>query len=293
MKRGKMREQLLGLIQKDGILPPFPEIINRLREMIEDPDTGINDVAKVIQSDPVLAGRLIHLANSVFGSSSVFFATELTRALSRLGLKMAMDLAYSLKMPHLFKDNVIIDQRLFWRHSLALGIMSSKVAKLLGATPEQVSHAYLGGLMRKTGVLLFANLIPEQYEAFLEKVENVLKKQLSNDRRSIGLFNLGPLETKLFGIDNAELGAAFMRRWWSVDPEVINYVQFRPTGVKKDLEHVTEIARYILCAEGIPDGLMSVQGTLTPEYVQNKIGFSVEEYNLLTEDFSEDLNAFA
>ena len=41
-----MREQLLASIQKDGILPPFPGIINQLREMIEDPNTGIFDSSR-------------------------------------------------------------------------------------------------------------------------------------------------------------------------------------------------------------------------------------------------------
>ena len=130
-------------------------------------------------------------------------------------------------------------------------------------------------------------------EAFLKKVETVLKKQVNSERKSIGLFNLGPLENKLFGIDNGELGASFMKRWWSVDPEVIDYVQFRPAQLKKDLSHVIEIARYILCAEGIPDGLLSIQGSLTPEYVQKKVGITPEAYQLLTEDFVENLNAFA
>jgi len=288
-----MREKLLDMIQKDGILPPFPEIISQLREMIEDPDTGINDVAKVIQSDPVLAGRLIHLANSVFGSSSVFFATELTRALSRLGLKMAMDLAYSLKMPNLFKENACINHKIFWRHSLGLGIMSAKVAQSFDATPEQVSHAYLGGLMRKTGILLFANLIPEEYSVFLNKLEAHLKKQIQEEKRSIGLLNLEQLETKLFGINNAELGSAFMKRWWSVDPEVIDYVEFRPTEVHPRLSYATEISRYILCAEGISNGLMTLQGSLSPEYVQRKTGLSAENYTMMTAELTTELSAFA
>ena len=93
-----MREELLQALEQDGLLPPFPDIIIRLRKMIEDPDTGMDEVARVVQSDPVLAGRLIRLANSVFGSGTSFTTNNLNRALGRLGLKMAMDLAYSLKV---------------------------------------------------------------------------------------------------------------------------------------------------------------------------------------------------
>ena len=288
-----MRDQLLTMIEKDGILPPFPEIITRLREMIEDPDTGINDVARVIQSDPVLAGRLIHLANSVFGSSSAFFATELTRALSRLGLKMAMDLAYSLKVPNLFVEGNVIDHKLFWRHSLGLGLLSSKLAQHFGGNATAVSHAYLGGLMRKTGILLFANLITEEYAAFLQEIEGELEEKFNGEKKNIELINIENFEKEAFGICNAELGAEFIQKWWSVDPKVVKYVRERPTDLEGGLKHSIEIARYILCAEGIPNGVLSTQGSIPPAYVQARFGLTIEEYEALTSDLSTELNVFA
>jgi len=289
-----MREQLLSMIQKEGILPPFPEIITRLREMIEDPDTGINDVARVIQSDPVLAGRLIHLANSVFGSSSVFFATELTRALSRLGLKMAMDLAYSLKVPNLFKEDTLIDHRLFWRHSLGLGIMSSKIAQSMGANSSDVSHAYLGGLMRQIGILLFSNLIPEEYGAFLEEVEENLKAEAKeNEHKTMGLINLESFEQKTFGLSSAELGAAFIEKWWELDPKVVYYVRTRPQNIEANVEHAIEIARYVLSAEGVSDGIIDINSGISREYIQARFGFTETEYQELTSELSTELNIFA
>ena len=41
------------------------------------------------------------------------------------------------------------------------------------------------------------------------------------------------LENKRFGIDNAEPAAAFIKRWWKVDPEVLDYVQCRPRHSKQ------------------------------------------------------------
>jgi HD-like signal output (HDOD) protein len=287
-----MRDQLLEMIQKNGILPPFPEIINKLREMIEDPNTGINDVARVIQADPVLAGRLIHLANSVFGGSGAFYATELTRALGRLGLKMAMDLAYSLKMPNLFQNTSVIDTRLFWRHSLALGIVSSKVAQTFEPNSTELSHAYLGGLMRKIGILLFSHLIPEEYGQFLEKMKVEFLEKQSQSTRSIGLINLEGFEEEHFGISNAELGAEFIKKWWSLAPEVIDYVQTRPTTIEIRLSHSIEIARYILCAERVPDGILDLSGNMSIDFVQQRFGFLPEKYKMMTSDLNEQLNVF-
>ena len=42
-----------------------------------------------------------------------------------------------------------------------------------------------------------------------------------------------------------ELAAAFIQRWWKVDPEVLAYVQCRPKIVQNQTEHLVEIARYV------------------------------------------------
>ena len=158
-----MREELLQALEQDGLLPPFPDIIIRLRKMIEDPDTGMDEVARVVQSDPVLAGRLIRLANSVFGSGTSFTTTNLNRALGRLGLKMAMDLAYSLKVPSIFPNKNGFDYNVFWRYSLGLGVVASKLGEEKGLVKDELSHVYLGGLMRNIGVLLFIHLKKDLY----------------------------------------------------------------------------------------------------------------------------------
>ena len=167
-----MRDKLLNMIEKKGKLPPLPAMISRLQAMIEDPEIGINEVAKVIQTDPVLAGRLIQLANSVFCRSGAFYATKLTRALSRLGLKMAMDIAYSLEMSKMFsQDNSLIEQESFWRHSLGLAVVSSRLTEHLDGSRDMQSHAYLAGLMKNVGVLVFSYLIPDEYSAFLKAIQ--------------------------------------------------------------------------------------------------------------------------
>lgn len=252
---GSMREELLKSIEQDGLLPPFPEIIRQLREMIEDPTTGMNEVAQVIQSDPVLTGRLIRLSNSVFGSGASFVVNDLNRALGRLGLKMAMDLAYSLKIPSMFPNKAGFSYPDFWRYSLGLGVVASKLGEARGLSKDEISHAYLGGLMRNTGVLLFVHLQTEAYKQLLEEGRQSIEglDAIRMMRRTMQFENL---ESKRFGIDNAELAAAFIQRWWKVDPEVLAYVQCRPKIIQNKKEHLVEIARYVLWDAKVPDGIL-------------------------------------
>lgn len=281
-----MREQLFKMMEKEGVLPPFPEIIARLREMIEDPDVGINEVAKVIQSDPILTGKLIQLANSVYGGGSAFFATDLNRALSRLGLKMAMDLAYSLKLSNMFSKDDYIDKNKFWRYSLALAVISSRLAKVYGAKQEEMSYAYLGGLMRNLGALLFSSLIPEEYGELIEKLR--LQVEKAPLRRK--LMAMEPLEEKAFGASSAEIAGYYVRRWWSVEQPVLDYIECRSKILLPEIPQVVEIGRYFLALEGIEDGILALQVGLPERYFTEKLEISPEQYKELQLALQESLS---
>jgi len=278
-----MREQLLASIQKDGILPPFPGIINQLREMIEDPNTGMNDVAKVIQSDPVLAGKLVQLANSVFGSGQAFFATNINRALGRLGLKMAMDLAYSLKLPSIFPSHGAFDYVTFWKYSLGLGVVASKLAEVRKLPIEDVSNVYLGGLMRNTGILLFVHLLKDEYIDFLKEQRKMLEESDGGLRAIRHAYQFEAAETKRFGINHVELGSKFIERWWNVDPKVLSYIEARPKLVQDKTEHLIEMARYVLWDAKVDDGVLGLQVTLPDRFLEEKFKIG--------EDFRNELHA--
>ena len=268
-----MREQLLHSIEQDGLLPPFPGIIKQLRDMIEDSSTGMNEVAQVIQSDPVLTGRLIRLANSVFGAGTSFVANDLNRALGRLGLKMAMDLAYSLKIPSMFPEKAGFAYKDFWKYSLGLGVVASKLGEARGLSKDEISHAYLGGLMRNTGVLLFMHLQSKSYMELLSEGRSSIA-ELDPVRTIRRVMQFEGMETKKFGINNAELGVAFIRRWWKVDPEVLEYVKCRPKIVQNKQEHLVEMARYVLWDAKVPDGILCPAVTMPPQLLEK---FSIGE----------------
>lgn len=269
-----MREQLLQSIEKDGVLPPFPGIINQLREMIEDPNTGMDDVARVIQSDPILAGRLLQLANSVFGAGQAFYANNISRALGRLGLKMAMDLTYSLKLPTMFPTHVGFDYQSFWKFSLGLAVASSKLAELRGMDKDELSHAYLGGLMRNTGVLLLVHLQTERYLQLLKEFRTDIKNLQEMHRILKKAAVLEQLEQECFGIHNAEFATIFINKWWKMPPKVVEYVQNRPRILQNKSENIVEIARYLLWHLKVDDGITSVQVQFPANYFEQNFGIA-------------------
>ena len=101
-----MREVLLKLIEEKSNIPPLPDILLRLESKIEDPKSNISDIAILIETEPILAGRLIKLSNSVFFGGGREKVEHLHGAILRLGLKMILDLAYTLEF--LGKTNEIL-----------------------------------------------------------------------------------------------------------------------------------------------------------------------------------------
>jgi HD-like signal output (HDOD) protein len=273
-----IRDELLERISKKGDIPPLPSTIQKLKELIDDPNSGINDVAQVIQSDPVLSGRLIQLANSVYFSGRGFTVTSLPRAIGRLGLKMALDIAYSVELPKLFAKVKQIDQESFWKHSMALAICSSSMAKIFGFNTDDVSHAYLGGLMHNIGVLIFVHFEPDKYS---ECIQNVNED---------GLPRLDA-ELNFFQIDSSELGARFVEKWWPVAPEVVQLITTNPANPQALLTHIPTIGKQFLAAIGIPDGIEILDADQDPSFLR-RYGLTDDDILNIRTEIQTALNDF-
>lgn len=206
-----MREKLLNLLEQRGDLPPLSDILLKLENHINDPNSDLDSVADLIQTDPVLQGRLMKLANSVLYGGGRDEADSLSTALLRLGLKMVLDLAYTSELPKLFNKVKSFNQLQFWKHSLAVGVLSRELGKRI--LPDRKDHdaCYLCGLMHDVGILVFGYLIPDEYFKCIRKADNSK--------------SLVELEIEVFGIGHPELGARFIKKWWSVPDVVVDVVE--------------------------------------------------------------------
>lgn len=207
-----MREKILALLGKKGDIPPLPDILSRLSAKINDPDCDLLEIAELIKTEPILAGRLNNMANSVFYGGGLDKSRDISTAVMRLGLKLVMDLAYALEVPKMFLKTKGMDQRQFWRHSLAVAILSKIVGKKMLKGKKDQENAYLAGLMHDMGILVFCFLIPEEYGEFLKTVPALEG-------------TLPQMELAKFGIDHHELGGLFISKHWHLDPAIVQAVK--------------------------------------------------------------------
>ncbi len=93
-------------------LPSLPDVALRIREVIKDPDLGVSDISRVVQSDPTLTARLIQVANSPM-YRGVEPAGSVLAAIIRLGAKATQNISFVMAISRLFKsDSVVIQSRI-------------------------------------------------------------------------------------------------------------------------------------------------------------------------------------
>jgi HD-like signal output (HDOD) protein len=122
-------EKILELVRTNANFPPLPKILLGLQKLMDDPDCEVEDVYRLLKTDPVLSGRLITLANSALFGSGRDETRNLEGAVVRLGVNHVIDLVYALELPKTFRKSKAFDQAEFWKHSLAVAFISRSLAK--------------------------------------------------------------------------------------------------------------------------------------------------------------------
>ncbi|MBR9911680.1 MAG: HDOD domain-containing protein [Gammaproteobacteria bacterium] len=149
-----VRQELLEAIEADRlVLPTLPEVALKVREIAEDSDAGINDLAKVIGNDAAIAARIIKVANSPLlrGAKEI---EDLKMALMRLGMEYTCSIAIGLAMEQMFQaTSDMVDKRMreIWSRSTEIAGICHLLCK--HCTKLRPDQATLAGLVHKIGAL--------------------------------------------------------------------------------------------------------------------------------------------
>ncbi|WP_041523556.1 HDOD domain-containing protein [Gilvimarinus agarilyticus] len=149
-----VRQDIITAIKTDKlVLPTLPEAALRVREVAEDPEADLNQLADVIGSDAALSARIVRVANSPLlrGNRAI---DDLKMALSRLGMEYTCNIATGLAMQQMFQaTSDMVDKRMrdsWTRSSEIAGISHVLCRHYTNLRPDQ---ATLAGLIHKIGVL--------------------------------------------------------------------------------------------------------------------------------------------
>lgn len=147
-------ERLRAYFRKDHCeLPSLPDLALKIGRAIDDSENDNDDIARLIQLDPVLTARIISVVNSAaFGGVHKIGSTH--QAIARLGRRKVRSLVYSCLLKSIFKVQAkALKRRMedLWRHSAYVAALSFVLGRETpGIDPEQ---ALLAGLVHDIGAV--------------------------------------------------------------------------------------------------------------------------------------------
>ncbi|AYF87924.1 HDOD domain-containing protein [Pseudomonas sp. JS3066] len=167
----KVLQDLTKAIECDElVLPTLPEVALKVRETAEDPNSGIQDLAKVIGNDAALTARIIKVVNSPLLRTSKEI-TDLQMAISRLGINYTSNLATGLAMEQMFQATTdVVDRKMreVWNKSTEIaGICHVLCRHYTRLMPDQ---ATLAGLVHQIGVLPILTYAEEHNELLADSI---------------------------------------------------------------------------------------------------------------------------
>jgi len=143
-------EALLGRVKT---FPTLPIIVDKISDLVRQPETTAKEIEAVVATDQTLTARLLQLVNSSFYGFPQK-VTTISRAVGIIGFEALRNLAFSTSVIQLFKANAsaTFDPKEFWRHSIGTAVAAKEIARAIGE--KQLEEFFVAGLVHDVGKLV-------------------------------------------------------------------------------------------------------------------------------------------
>lgn len=178
-------------------LPSLPAVAAKLIELTGNPDVQISEIAKTVQQDQALAGKVLKTVNSsYYGLANR--CGSIDRAMGYLGLNTvkSLVLGFSLVETTSNTDHDGFDMIGHWRRTLMGATASRAIAERFGISDKD--EVFSAALFQDMGMLATFTAIRGRYLDTIRDIEHG---------------NVSPIETTNFGFTHATVGAALARKW--------------------------------------------------------------------------------
>ncbi|WP_213881464.1 HDOD domain-containing protein [Pseudomonas sp. dw_358] len=178
-------------------LPSIPKVAQDLIQQFDNPSSSLESVARNIEKDPVIAAKILRLANSArFRGSRASLSIE--DAALRLGFNTLRTLVLASAVTGAFKTDPSFDLKGFWLKSFQVAGIARSLARQTGVDAE---IAFTCGVMHNIGELLIQTGAPQ----FAEQINAASTSRTAGGQAAH--------ETLQLGFGYPEVGAELARRW--------------------------------------------------------------------------------
>lgn len=190
------------ILERLEAVPSLPVVVAHLSRLLEDPGSSAGDIERIVGVDPALTANLLKLANSAcFGLRGA--VTSVRSAVTLVGteriFELAIGAAFSRVVPHRL-PGYELDSRGFWRHSVAVAVLTEQLGRAAGA--EDPSGGFAAGLLHDLGKLVISD--------FLAQNSDEVCAYLYDRRRGLPFIDV---EHTILGTHHGLAGERLADRW--------------------------------------------------------------------------------
>jgi len=202
-----------SIVKSIKALPPLSKTISQVNKVCADIESGIEDLARVIETDPMIVANLLKAANSpLYGFSKKII--NVSQAVSLFGMSMTRSIALGNAIRNLLN----VDMQPYGVTSDTFAEVSSMQANLMykwysKIDKQKADKLYLGAFLQETGKILIASDIIEESEeiSFHSAIE------LST--------NIAEVEKSYIDVTSAEVTAEIFA-YWKFDNDFVEMIKY-------------------------------------------------------------------
>jgi HD-like signal output (HDOD) protein len=189
-------DSIRTMVSRLDALPSQPRTHATLTRLLAEPDTALQDIAKVVETDVGISAKILQLVNSAFFGLPRRM-TNIRDAVSFLGTKTLHDLVLTVEVFGSFEGDgsAFSGEDLQW-HSLVTASIASKLLD----DKRTAEDAFVAGLLHDVGKLILMMRLPDRLKAVTERYEaSDLPMYLA--------------EREVLGASHGEIGAYLLGIW--------------------------------------------------------------------------------
>lgn len=188
------------IFRKLDSLPTLPNVASALMRMAAQDNVQVEEVARVIETDPSTAARLLKIVNSAYRGLQAR-VSSINRAVVMLGVNGVRNVLLSMQVMDVFgkapsdRKSPVFE---LWKHCLAVASAAELIAENTGGIlPED---AFTTGLLHDIGKIALYSVAPAEYLEIVKRVETEGTE-------------ISDVEAERFGVTHAEAGRYLAERW--------------------------------------------------------------------------------
>ncbi len=277
-----MSEEALNHAVDVNRLPTLPAVAIEALRLMEGEPSSFESIAELLKNDQVLAGRVLHLANSAqLGARRQI--SSISQAVATLGFSAVRTIILSVTIIDTFSGQFDRQKEglvKFWLHSIGVAATAEALAVRLGFPDPEV--AYMAGLMHDLGKFVSYLQNPELFEQVCKELD------LQGTYSTQGSLPL-EIEKSVIGTSHIDIGRELAELWGLPDDLTrVLWLHHQPVfeAIIPENEYLPALVRFadLLC---ITHNIGSTYFFTTGAYCHEHFHFALENM-LLHNHFSAE-----